>query len=204
MPKKAKTRKAAKKTVTPARKAAKKRPRTAVHRAPKRAVAARTRPVKKAKALKAKPAHRAGKKPLAKKPAAKKTVAKKTVAKKALAKGAVKRSAARAKPIQRRDHAGHIDPRYAAELRDKSTPRDEGPSGFLERPRSKDDLVEELGEEFVQGATSGEYKAEDALNEDVTEEVGGPFVETSGGTEFAGGTDASNPESATREPFPRT
>ena len=33
---------------------------------------------------------------------------------------------------------------------------------------------------------------------------GGPFVETSGNTEFAGGTDESNIPEATREPFPKT
>ena len=38
----------------------------------------------------------------------------------------------------------------------------------------------------------------------VDEETGGPFVETSGAIEFAEGTDASNPEDAKREPFPKT
>ena len=44
----------------------------------------------------------------------------------------------------------------------------------------------------------------EAFNQVVPEESGGPFVETSAGTEFAGGTDESNIEEATREPFPTT
>jgi hypothetical protein len=112
--------------------------------------------------------------------------------------------AARARPFARRDNAGHINPRYAAELLEMSEPQEKDPRAFLDRPRSGDDLVEELGEEFVQEVTSAEYKAEDALNQPVPEEVGGPFVETNGATEFAAGTDPSNPEGATREPFPST
>ena len=57
---------------------------------------------------------------------------------------------------------------------------------------------------MVATATTGEYEAEDVREQDVPEEVGGPFVETTGGEEFAHGTDASNPKGASREPFPRT
>ena len=42
------------------------------------------------------------------------------------------------------------------------------------------------------------------LDQVVEEEQGGPFVETNGAQEFAPGTDASNPKSAKREPFPTT
>jgi hypothetical protein len=111
---------------------------------------------------------------------------------------------ARAKPIRRRDRPGHIDPKYAADLRQKGVAPDEDPSSFLDRPRSRDDLVEELGEEVVTQATSAEHEGEDVLNQEVPEERGGPFVETSGDTEFGHGTDASNPKGASREPFPRT
>jgi len=52
--------------------------------------------------------------------------------------------------------------------------------------------------------TSGEDRAEEALNETVEEETGGPFVETSGTKEFAHDIDESNPEDAMREPFPTT
>jgi hypothetical protein len=53
----------------------------------------------------------------------------------------------------------------------------------------RDDLAEELGEESVEAATSGQSSAEDNLNAEVPEETGGPFVETAGGTEFGYGTD---------------
>jgi len=67
---------------------------------------------------------------------------------------------------------------------------------------AEDDLAEELGEEFVMTATSGEQAAEDLRNQDVPEEVGGPFVETSGSTEFAYGSDPSNPQDAEPSAFP--
>ncbi len=59
-----------------------------------------------------------------------------------------------------------------------------------------------MGESFVRGALSGEDDGED--DGAVTEEFGGPFVVTTGETEFAGGTDPSSPPSATREPFPKS
>jgi len=52
-----------------------------------------------------------------------------------------------------------------------------------------DDLAEELGEESVEAATSGQTPAEENLNEEVPEETGGPFVETSGQTVYGYGTD---------------
>ena len=67
---------------------------------------------------------------------------------------------------------------------------------------AEDDLAEELGEEFVMTATSGEQAAEDLRNQDVPEEVGGPFVETSGSTEFVYGSDPSNPQDAEPSAFP--
>ncbi len=74
---------------------------------------------------------------------------------------------------------------------------------FLPEPEyANDDLAEELGEEFVMTATSGEQAAEDIRNEDFPEELGGPFVETSAHTEFAYGTDGSNPVDAERAAFP--
>jgi hypothetical protein len=229
MPTKKAKKKTAKKT-TPARKAARKSPAKKAKRASK-APARKTktaraaRPVARAKS--AKPAKKvaakklaakkaAPKKLAAKKAAPKKLAAKKAAPKKLAAKNAApkklaskkvsvaKPGVARAKPIQRRDHAGHIDPKYGAELLEKGSPHDDATASFVNRPRSTDDLVEELGEEYVEGATSAEHPAEEALNQDVSEEVGGPFVETGGGTEFAPGTDASNPASATREPFPRS
>lgn len=108
--------------------------------------------------------------------------------------------------IRRRDGAGHIDPEYAADLLAQrgASDRNEDRGGFVEQPRSDDDLAENLGEEFVESATSGENQEEEVLDQEVPEERGGPFVESTAGTEFAWGTDASNPKGAKREPFPTT
>jgi hypothetical protein len=107
--------------------------------------------------------------------------------------------------VRRRDSAGHIDPQYAAELLAQSGIRRGSDSdAFLVGSRSNDPLAEGLGEEFVETATSGEDEAQDVINEQLTEERGGPFVVSPSGTEFAGGTDASNPKGSTREPFPRS
>jgi hypothetical protein len=69
---------------------------------------------------------------------------------------------------------------------------------------SKDDLAEEIGESWVETATSGEDDSQQVYNQDVPEDDGGPFVPSTGGKEFAEGTDPSNPPGAEREPFPRT
>lgn len=68
--------------------------------------------------------------------------------------------------------------------------------------RSEDPLAEKLGETFVRTVNGGEDDAQD--DGPVMEEIGGPFVETTGMVEFAFGTDPSNPEGATREPFPKS
>jgi hypothetical protein len=134
-----------------------------------------------------------------------KASAKKRVARaKAKAAPRARAGAARAKPIRRRDRPGHLDPKYAAGLREKAGEREAAPTSFLTRPRSRDDLVEELGEEFVTEATSAEHEGEDVLDQEVPEERGGPFVETTGDQEFGHGVDPSNPKGASREPFPRT
>jgi hypothetical protein len=108
------------------------------------------------------------------------------------------------KSLRRRDATGHLDPKYAADLRQRSLAS--APAGeqvaFLGRARSSDSLAEALGEEFLQAATSGEGAGTAGLNGLVSEEDGGPFVVTRGKDEFARGPDASNPLEATREPFP--
>jgi hypothetical protein len=107
------------------------------------------------------------------------------------------------KVIQRRDATGHLDPKYAADLRARSlaSASHDADVAFLARARSLDPLAEALGEEFIEAATTGE-DAGDALNQNVPEELGGPFVVTKARTESAQGFDRSNPEGATREPFP--
>jgi hypothetical protein len=109
-------------------------------------------------------------------------------------------------PLRRRDATGHLDPDYEAKLRAQTGhAREPGDDrAFLKGPRSNDPLSEQLGEEVVATATSGEDESEDVFNQEVPEDSGGPFVETSGNTEFAHGTDASNIKGATREPFPKT
>lgn len=108
------------------------------------------------------------------------------------------------KAIRRRDRTGHIDPKYAAELRALSGRSDDRDNrAFFMKPRARDDLAEQLAEEFVEAATTGEDESEEMLNQDVPEDRGGPFIVTPAGTEFAYDTDASNPEDATREPFPK-
>jgi hypothetical protein len=50
--------------------------------------------------------------------------------------------------------------------------------------------------------TSGQDAGKSALDEESSEEGGGPFVETNAREELAYDTDGSNPIGATREPFP--
>lgn len=108
-------------------------------------------------------------------------------------------------PIRRRDAAGHIDPGYAKHLLALSgqSVGDDRTQAFLERPYTNDELPEELGEAFVEGATSGEGAGPERLDRVVAFEEGGPFVLTPAWQEFAGGVDDSNPRGSTKEPFPR-
>jgi hypothetical protein len=114
---------------------------------------------------------------------------------------------AKATPVvRRRDATGHLDPHYAAELlansRAMSEPKED--VAFFSSAIRRDPLAEELGEAFLRTATGGEDDEDENLGQIDPEESGGPFVETTGATEFAHDTDASNPVGATREPFPRT
>lgn len=69
--------------------------------------------------------------------------------------------------------------------------------------RVKDELAEELAEEFLKSATSAEESLPSLLQQEQPEEEGGPFIVTSGKEEFAKGVDESNPRDAEREAFPR-
>jgi hypothetical protein len=86
--------------------------------------------------------------------------------------------------------------------------RSDEANAFLPDPnggpaRSPDDLSENLAEEFVEAATSGEDRDEEELDASVEEEVGGPFVETSASEELADSVDDANPADAEPEPLPR-
>jgi hypothetical protein len=117
---------------------------------------------------------------------------------------------AKKRPIQRRDAPGHIDPRYARELLAKAreTRNDdddpEAAHAFLKGSRATESLAEELGESFIETVTSGEGQEAERRDQVTPDEVGGPFVVTSAGEEFATGTDESNILEAEREPLPRT
>lgn len=85
--------------------------------------------------------------------------------------------------------------------------RPDGGDAFFPDPeggpaQAPDDLAEELAEEFLSSATSGEEASETGHEQIVPEETGGPFIQTSGDTEFAEGTDEMNPPDAEVEPFP--
>jgi hypothetical protein len=114
------------------------------------------------------------------------------------------------RPVKRRDGAGRIDPRYARELlakaRETQSDADDPQNAhaFLKGPRAKEPLAEERGETFIAAATSGEDAEEERRDRITAEEVGGPFVVTLAGEEFAAGTDESNIAEALREPLPRT
>ena len=107
----------------------------------------------------------------------------------------------------RRDPTGHLNPKYAADLRARSRASAEdvgSDNAFLRKARAHDPLAEELGEEAVMTMTSGEDQSDRLQDMEVEEERGGPFVTTSAREEFARGTDESNPADGLREPFPTT
>ena len=181
--------------------AAKKKPAVAAKKAVASASAAR-----KARAVKKKPALAAKKKPAI---AAKKAVASASAPKARAAKEVASTSppAATLAPVHRRDGAGHLDAEYAATLREKSLEgrvRDSDEAFIGREGRSKDNLAEAMGENWVETATSGEDDGEEVFNQSVPEDEGGPFVTTTAGQEFAEGTDPSNPKRSKREPFPKT
>jgi hypothetical protein len=109
----------------------------------------------------------------------------------------------RKKAIKRRDATGHLDADYERKLRASSQPRDDN-QAFLTGFRSGDALASELGEAFVESATSGEESEPERHDRIFTEEDGGPFVRTRASQEFAYDVDESNIAEATREPLPKT
>ena len=102
------------------------------------------------------------------------------------------------------DNAGHLDSDRAEHLLALGGTNGKDGIAFVTGSASQDDLAEELAEEAVMAMTTGSDQLGDHLNRDVDEDWGGPFVVTSANKEFALGTDESNIEEATREPFPIT
>ena len=204
------TKKTASKAKAPAKAKAKK-PSAKAAPAKAKKLSAKAAPAKaKAAAAKAKAAAAKAKAAAAKAKAApakaKAAPAKAAKAKAATAKAATAK-AATAKAAPRRDATGHLNPKYAAELRARSreSREDHGnDDAFLRKSRAHDTLAEELGEDAVATMTSGEDQSERLQDQEVEEERGGPFVHTSAREEYARGTDKSNPRDATREPFPTT
>jgi len=109
----------------------------------------------------------------------------------------------RKKAAKRRDATGHLDAEYERRVRAGSRAPDDG-LAFLSGFRTGDPLAEELGEAFLESATSGEESEPARRDRIFTEEEGGPFVRTRASQEFAYGFDESNIAEATREPLPKT
>lgn len=70
------------------------------------------------------------------------------------------------------------------------------------RVKSRDALAVTLGQEFVTAATTGEDVADEDLEQEVPEDVGGPFLESDASREFDPHADESNPVGATKEALP--
>jgi hypothetical protein len=105
------------------------------------------------------------------------------------------------------DPSGHLNPAHQRRLFEKATasrPTQRDDVAFISRSRTTEDIGEELGEAFVNAATSGQGAELERLDRVTDDELGGPFVPTTDGEEFAPGTDESNIAEATREPLPRT
>ena len=110
--------------------------------------------------------------------------------------------------VKRRDATGHLDPKYGRDLlakaREGRSADGEVTEAFISGTESAEELSEELGEAFLESATSGEQSQPERLDRVTSDELGGPFVVSSARREFAEGTDDSNVAGATREPLPRT
>lgn len=108
----------------------------------------------------------------------------------------------RKKASKRRDATGHLNPEYERAVLAARVPEDG--EAFLRGFRTGDSLAEELGEAFLQSATSGEESEPERRDQVFEEEEGGPFVRTRASREFAYDFDESNIAEATREPLPKT
>ncbi len=86
-------------------------------------------------------------------------------------------------------------------------PRSDDANAFIRDPDSgptttSDDLADALGRDFVTSATTGEDAADEDLDQEVPEDIGGPFLETAASREYDPQPDASNPPDSTKEALP--
>jgi hypothetical protein len=146
-----------------------------------------------------------------------------TVGRKAPRKAAKKAAAPRKKPaavaarrnldaeqvellrsLKKNPHHHRLPPNKRHQVEQDEAIERDGEAGkvFVEAD-TEDDEAQQLGEEFVRSATSGEEAESEMEEEAQVEEQGGPFVITTARQEFGFGPDASNPPGAEREPFPR-
>ena len=72
----------------------------------------------------------------------------------------------------------------------------------LETSEGTDALAEQLGEEFVENVTGADDAASVHRGASTFEENGGPFVYTTGATEYSASVDDTNPLDAPREALP--
>jgi hypothetical protein len=79
----------------------------------------------------------------------------------------------------------------------------EGPEVLgLDASDGTDEIGEERAETFLENVTGADDAATEHRDEETAADEGGPFVDSTGDAEFAGGTDASNPAGAEREALP--
>lgn len=101
-------------------------------------------------------------------------------------------------PRPRRAKKPRAGPRTPRPL-EPDDPRNELP----ERSIGHDDFADALAEAALARATGDNDPEETLRDQEVDEDRGGPFVITTARTEFARGTDRSNPPDAYREPLPK-
>jgi hypothetical protein len=111
--------------------------------------------------------------------------------------------------MARRSRGGGWQARPAASAKETQdhVRRSDDADAFIRDPDSgpvmtSDNLADTLGREFVESATAGEDMASEDFEQEVTEEVGGPFLESEASREYAPRPDESNPPGATREALP--
>lgn len=89
----------------------------------------------------------------------------------------------------------------------ESTRRHDGGNAFIPDPAdgpavTSDSLAENLAEQFLETVTSAEESTTEDIEREVTEEIGGPFVESDAAKEYATGRDATNPAGTEPEGLP--